>query len=75
MTLPSFSRRGFCGMSAMAASAGTLSTVALAQTVATRVGTQAADLPNLRMNARHVDLSGLKIAVKTGDPITKRNVE
>jgi len=26
-------------------------------------------------NARHVDLSGLKIAVKTGDPITKRNVE
>jgi len=27
------------------------------------------------MNARHVDLSGLKIAVKTGDPITKRSVE
>src|ERR1035437_318808 len=26
-------------------------------------------------NARHVDLSGLKIAVKTGDAITKRNVE
>jgi L-alanine-DL-glutamate epimerase-like enolase superfamily enzyme len=49
MTLPSFSRRGFCGMSAMAASAGTLSTVALAQTVATRVGIQAADLPNLRI--------------------------
>jgi len=70
MTLPGLSRRGFCGMSAMAASAGTLSTVALAQT-----GIQAADLPNLRMNARHVDLSGLKIAVKTGDPITKRNVE
>ena len=70
MTLPGFSRRGFCGISAMAASVGTLSTVALAQT-----GIQAADLPNLRMNARHVDLSGLKIAVKTGDPITKRNVE
>jgi hypothetical protein len=70
MTLPGFSRLGFCGISAMAASVGTLSTVALAQT-----GIQAADLPNLRMNARHVDLSGLKIAVKTGDPITKRNVE
>jgi len=26
-------------------------------------------------NVRHVDLSGLKIAVKTGNPITKRNVE
>ena len=26
-------------------------------------------------NARHVDLSGLKIAVKTGNSITKRNVE
>ena len=26
-------------------------------------------------NARHVDLSGLKIEVKSGDPITKRNVE
>ena len=68
--MPGFSRLGFCGISAMAASVGTLSTVALAQT-----GIQAADLPNLRMNARHVDLSGLKIAVKTGDPITKRNVE
>jgi polygalacturonase len=26
-------------------------------------------------NARNVDLSGLKIAVKSGDPITKKNVE
>jgi hypothetical protein len=26
-------------------------------------------------NARHVDLSGLKITVKNGDAITKKNVE
>src|ERR1039457_3427951 len=43
------SRRGFCGMSAPVASAGTLSSAAWAQTVAARVGVQAADLPNLRI--------------------------
>jgi hypothetical protein len=26
-------------------------------------------------NARKVDLSGLKITVKSGDPVTKKNVE
>ena len=47
MVLPGLSRRGFCGMSATAVSAGAFSTAALAQTVAARVGIQAADLPNL----------------------------
>jgi hypothetical protein len=41
------SRRGFCGMGATVASAGTLSSAAWAQTVAARVGVQTADLPNL----------------------------
>jgi len=49
MALPGLSRRGFCGMSATVASAGAFSTAALAQTVAARVGIQAADLPNLRI--------------------------
>lgn len=65
MTLPGSSRRGFCGMSVTAASAGTLSTVALAQTAATRVCIQAADLPNPR----------IKEVKAYGDPITKRNIE
>ena len=43
------SRRGFCGMSATVASAGTLSSAAWAQAVAARVGVQATDLPNLRI--------------------------
>jgi L-alanine-DL-glutamate epimerase-like enolase superfamily enzyme len=47
--LSGLSRRGFCGMGATVVSAGAFSTGALAQTVAARVGIQAADLPNLRI--------------------------